>query len=332
MDGRPLHAAQWEATKALVAEFYGLTPAEIGICSCSSEAYNLAALALRLKPGDEVVINDLDFPAGATPWLQEGCPAAAKVWRNRAGALRTDDLVPLLSPKTRLVTVSLVSFFNGFRLRAAGGGRGGPQALAGPAGRGRDPGARPHPARPGRGRPDRQQHAQVDPRPRTAAGWSACRRPGPRDWTVPAGGWFHLEDPFGPARFERAVSKPGAASFTVGMPNYPAVYATRAALDYIRGVGVAAIDRARPAAGARVPGGVEEAAGRTARRRPTRITWPGSWRSGTRRRSESTPTCTPQNIHVMSHAGRLRVAIHGYNTMADVDRLVRSLREALNAV
>src|SRR3712207_3623649 len=68
MDGRQLHARQYEATKALVAGFYGLTPAEIGICSSSSEAYNLAALALRPQPGDEVVINDLDFPAGATPW------------------------------------------------------------------------------------------------------------------------------------------------------------------------------------------------------------------------------------------------------------------------
>src|SRR3954471_2095612 len=100
MDGRPLHAAQWEATKVLVAEFYGLSPAEIGICSCSSEAYNLAALALRLTPGDEVVINDLDFPAGATPWLQQACPATVKVWRNLSGALRLEDLVPLLTPKT----------------------------------------------------------------------------------------------------------------------------------------------------------------------------------------------------------------------------------------
>ena len=64
------------------------------------------------------------------------------------------------------------------------------------------------------------------------------------EWTVPAGGWFNLEDPFGPNRFEKAVSKPGAAGFTVGMPNYPAVYAIRAALEYIRGVGVAKIDAA----------------------------------------------------------------------------------------
>ena len=64
------------------------------------------------------------------------------------------------------------------------------------------------------------------------------------EWTVPAGGWFNLEDAFGPNRFEKAVSKPGAASFTVGMPNYPAVYAIRAGLDYIGRVGVANIDAA----------------------------------------------------------------------------------------
>src|SRR4051812_20915786 len=114
MDGRVPHAAAWEAARTVAGEFIGLSGAEVGICSCSSEAYNLAAMALRLEPGDEVVINDLDFPAGATPWLQPGCPATATVWRNRGGALRTEDLVPLLGPRTRLVTVSLVSFFNGF--------------------------------------------------------------------------------------------------------------------------------------------------------------------------------------------------------------------------
>ena len=100
----------------LTAGFFGLSAEEIGICSSSSEAYNLAALPLRLKEGDEVVVNDLDFPSGATPWLQPSCPATSRVWRNRAGALRVDDLVPLLNTRTRLVTVSLVSFFNGFRI------------------------------------------------------------------------------------------------------------------------------------------------------------------------------------------------------------------------
>ncbi|MFA6108711.1 MAG: aminotransferase, partial [Candidatus Latescibacterota bacterium] len=37
-------------------------------------------------------------------------------------------------------------------------------------------------------------------------------------------------------------------------------------------------------------------------------------------------------VHVMSHAGRLRVAIHGYNTAADVARFLELLTLALKQV
>lgn len=329
MDGRKLHAAQWDAAKALVAEFYGLTASEIGICSCSSEAYNLAAMALRLKPGDEVIINDLDFPAGATPWLQEGCPATAKVWRNRAGALRTPDLLPLLSPKTRLVTVSLVSFFNGFMVNL-------PEVVA--AVRKNSPALLAVDVTQALGRIPLDL-AGADLIVSSTHKWILSTHGGglvgvpkarERDWTVPAGGWFHLEDAFGPNRFERAISKPGAASFTVGMPNYPAVYATRAALDYIKGVGVEAIDRAaRPlvlacleelkklAIELLTPDEPEHIAGILAFRHPTA--------------EQINEYLHSQNVHVMSHAGRLRVAIHGYNTMDDVERFVSALERALRS-
>ena len=35
------------------------------------------------------------------------------------------------------------------------------------------------------------------------------------------------------------------------------------------------------------------------------------------------------NIHVMHHAGRIRIAVHGYNTREDIDRLLRALAAAL---
>lgn len=330
MEGRKPHAVQWEATKALVAEFYGLTPAEIGICSCSSEAYNLAAMALRLREGDEVVVNDLDFPAGATPWLQPSCPAAARVWRNRGGALRVEDLVPLLNARTRLVTVSLVSFFNGFRISL-------PEVVAA---------VRKH--------SDALLAVDVTQAlgriPLDLAGadlivssthkWILASHGGglvgvpsarAADWTVPAGGWFNLEDPFGANRFDKAVSKPGAAGFTVGMPNYPAVYAIRAALDYIRGVGVANIDTAaRPL----VLHCLEEL-----RKLPVEVLTPdepdhvaGIMALRHTKADAIHQRLLAANVHVMCHAGRLRVAIHGYTTADDVERFLRELRSALPQV
>lgn len=327
MDGRMAHAAQWQAVKRLAADLYGLDAEEIGICSCTSEAYNLAALALRLQPGDEVIVNDLDFPAGITPWLQSTA-AQVKVWRARDGGLRVEDLRPLLSPKARLVTVSLVSFYNGFKVdlpalvetvrrhSAALLAVDVTQAL------GRIP----------------LDLAGVDLIISSTHKWILASHGGglagvpagrADAWTVPAGGWFNLEDPFGPDRFTRAASKRGAASFSVGMPNYPAVYAIRAGLEYITSVGVDAIDaHARPLVlacldGLRrlpvemlTPAEPDALAGIVAFRHPAL--------DAVHRRLHAA------NIHVMAQAGRMRVAIHGYNTAQDIERLLATLGEALN--
>jgi len=329
MDGRGPHFAALAETQALVAEFYGLSAEEIAICSCSSEAYNLAAMALRLQAGDEVIINDLDFPAGATPWLQPTCPATVHVWKSRAGVLHLEDLTKLLNAKTRLVAVSLVSFFNGFRLsipEVVECVRRSSEALLSvdvTQALGRIP----------------LELAGVDLIVSSTHKWILASHggglvgvPSPRAaaWTVPAGGWYNLQDAFGSNRFDQAVSKPGAASFAVGMPNFPAIYAIRAGLKYIQSVGVEAIDNAvRPlvhhalAEIAKLPvelltpQDVTQVAGIIAFRHP--------------KAEEIAKALHAQNIHIMSNAGRLRVAIHGYNTAGDIELLLKELKTALNA-
>lgn len=330
MDGRIAHAAQREAVLALTAQLYGLTPDEIGLCSCSSEAYNLAALALQLQPGDEVIINDLDFPAGATPWLQPSSPATVKIWQARAGALHVADLIPLLTPQTRLVTVSLVSFYNGFLIplpevvAAVRRHSGALLAVDVTQALGRIP----------------LDLTGVDLIVSSTHKWILGSHGGGlvgvpaqrnREWTVPAGGWFHLQDAFGAERFERAISRPGAASFSVGMPNYPALYAIRAGLDYIQSVGVEAIyAAAQPLVYACLEG---------LRRLPVTLLTPPAHESIAGILAFRHPKFEAlnhqlheQNIHVMAQAGRVRIAIHGYNTAADVEKLLRVLSDALRAV
>lgn len=329
MDGRERHFAALEETKSLVAELYGLTAAEIGICSCSSEAFNLAALAMRLREGDEVVINDLDFPAGVTPWLQPTCPATVLVWRARAGVLHVEDLVKLLTPQTRLVTVSLVSFFNGHMIclpSVVEAVRRHSSALLAV---------------------DVTQALGRIPLDLTGAdlivssthkwilashGGGLVGVPAARasEWTVPAGGWLHLEEAFGSNRFERAVSRPGAAGFAVGMPNFPAIYAIRAALLYLKGIGVEAIDRvARPLTRACLDG---------VAKLPVELLAPiddsalaGIFAFRHPAADKIAQQLKANRIHIMSHAGRLRVAVHGYNTESDIETFLRCLTAALKS-
>ena len=330
MDGRERHFAALEETKSLVAELYGLAAAEIAICSCSSEAFNLAALAMRLREGDEVVINDLDFPAGITPWLQPTCPATVRVWRAREGVLHVEDLTKLLTSKTRLVTVSLVSFYNGHMICLPAVvetvRRHSPALLAVDVTQalGRIP----------------LNLVGADLIVSSTHKWILASHGGglvgvpsarASDWTVPAGGWLHLEDAFGANRFEKAVSRPGAAGFAVGMPNFPAIYAIRAALQHLRGVGVEAIDRvARPLTLACL----DEVA-----KLPVELLAPrddcalaGIFAFRHPKADALAQRLKADRIHIMSHAGRLRVAVHGYNTEADIETFLRCLKTALNEV
>jgi len=327
MDGRLRHEARWDDVKRQTAQAYGLTQDEIGICSCSSEAYNLAALALNLQQGDEVIISDLDFPAGATPWLQPSCPATTKVWRARDGALRVEDLVPLLGPRTRFVTVSLVSFFNGHKIplpavvEAVRTHSGALLAVDITQALGRIP----------------LELSGADLIISSTHKWILGTHGGglvgvpqarTAEWTVPAGGWFHLKNAFDEDRFERTVTRPGAASFSVGMPNYAAVYAVGAALRYIDSIGVAEIDdHARPLVCACLDGLKQLPVELITPDEPDALAGILAFRHPDVERIQR--TLHDQDIHVMFHAGRIRVAIHGYNTMDDVERFLAALQAAL---
>ncbi len=328
MDGRKLHEARWAETKAQAARAYGLTSEEIGICSCTSEAYNLAAMALDLKSGDEVIINDLDFPSGATAWLQPSCPATVKVWRAREGALRVEDLTPLLGPRTRFITSSMVSFYNGFKI---------PLPALRQVVRRHSPALLALDVTQALGRIPLDLE-DVDLILSSTHKWILASHGGglvgvpaarTRDWTVPAGGWFNLQAPFQNRNFDQVASKPGAASFTVGMPNYAAVYAANAGLSYIQSIGVDAIDHhARPLVRACLedlkkmpvelitPDEPDALAGIVAIRHP--------------QAERIHRALHARDIHIMSHAGRLRIAIHGYNTLADIERFLQALAESLN--
>lgn len=316
MDGRDCHFAREAEAKENAARLIGLSPEEVGFCSCASEAYNLLSTAIDLGAEDEVVVTDLDFPAGPTPWVGTNSPASARLWKSREGTLDLTDLAPLLSPKTRLVQVSLVSFYNGWRLpwqpfvslvRELA-----PEAIV----------AVDLTQALGRCELDCEGADIVIS---STHKWllgihGGCvvgvpSRSADRLTTV-AGGWYHLRNAFDGDRFDRVDPKSGAASFSVGMPSFAPIYALNASMSYLLSVGVENIARhADPLVRAVHDGLSSRGVSPLAPLSGSGIVafkHPDSQRINDALRAE--------NVHIMHQAGRLRVALHGYNTGDDVSR------------
>lgn len=330
MSGRDNHFATLESAKKRLASIYGLSTDEVSFCSCSSEAYNLLATAITLNAGDEIIINDLDFPAGTTPWLESDSPAVVRVWRSRNGALRIDDLYELLSGKTRMVVTSLVSFYNGYMIplrQVVDAIRKSSHALLAldvTQAVGRVP----------------LDLTGVDVVISSTHKWILASHGGgmigiPKHSAdrirVRSGGWFNRDDAFGATRFEKSHALPGAAGFAVGMPNFPAIYAIDAALGYLEGIG---IEKIRAAADPLVTHCLAEL-----KKLPVEVITPDSRENLAGiiafKHPESerlNAKLLQQNIHVMSQAGRMRVAIHGYNTAGEIEQFLAGMKEALKHV
>lgn len=324
MKGREGHFAQVDACREVCGRLLGLDKTEVSFCSCSSEAYNLLASALNLRPIDEVIVSDLDFPAGVTPWLRAVETPTLRVWKAVDGMLELDHLASLLNERTKLVQVSLVSFYNGHRLlwrmfrdtvrRFA------PNAVL----------AVDVTQALGRIVLDCEGADIIisSTHKWTLGIHGGCIVGIPLEraakLTTHAGGWLHLQNAFESDRFERAVPKNGAASFSVGMPNFVALYALNASLRYLEEIGIAKIAEHADRLTAQVEEGLRQLGLRLLcqwnPRNPSGIVAFQHAHSG-----EIHDTLEDKHIHVMHHAGRIRIAVHGYNTEADVKLLLSTL-------
>ena len=330
MRGRDFHFPRVEACREITARHLGLSTDEVSFCSCSSEAYNLLANALQLTPQDEVVVTDLDFPAGATPWLTapEASRPVTRLWQNRDGALDLGDLAPLLNERTALVQVSLVSFYNGHRIPFA-------------------------PLRDTIRKLAPQSVIAVDVTQALGRVALDCQDAdilisSTHKWTlgihgggvigIPqksaarlttrAGGWYHIANAFDADRFESARIKPGALSFSVGMPSFAALYALNASLRYLEAVGMDKIVAHADPLVARVHAGLQEL-GITALSAAQPDCSSGIVSFKHANTTAINDALLAQNIHVMHQVGRIRIAVHGYTTAEDIDKLLATLRSSI---
>jgi selenocysteine lyase/cysteine desulfurase len=118
---RPISLGEMQAkadeVRGRFARLIGASAEEVGFLPATSDGENLVAHALELKPGDNVVIDELHYETEFVLYghLEETRGIKLRIARAKDGAVRPADFAALVDGRTRLLSVALVSHQNGFR-------------------------------------------------------------------------------------------------------------------------------------------------------------------------------------------------------------------------
>lgn len=104
------------ACRDRVAAFIGAERGTIATMRNTGDGANVIARGFPWKAGDEVILPDNEFPANAQPWLPvRNLGVKVRFVETQRGRLTPDVLREMMTPQTKVVTVSWVSFADGYR-------------------------------------------------------------------------------------------------------------------------------------------------------------------------------------------------------------------------
>ena len=103
-----------------IARLIGGQAEEIALTSGASTGVAAVAYALKWKPGDEVITAKGEFPLQYTAWkpMEEREGLKLKIVAPQGRFISADDLIAAMTPRTRLISVSLVRYDDGSLLDA----------------------------------------------------------------------------------------------------------------------------------------------------------------------------------------------------------------------
>jgi Selenocysteine lyase len=231
--GRRRHFEKEAEARELAARLLGAPVADVAFAPSASDALNILAASLELRAGDEIVITDLEFPSNVLPWLalrRRG--VQVHVVQCPDGCIPMQELAAKINQRTRLVSVSLVSYKSGayfpctVELSRMAHDVGAVLCVDATQALGRCP----------------VPLDGIDYLMSSTFKWLMGPHglavvyvsPAFRERFEPIGvGWYSVESCFTPDRFERYTLKPGAACIAAGMPNFGSLYAMCEALKFV---------------------------------------------------------------------------------------------------
>ncbi len=111
---RHLQADVMEKTRHQCARLLKVSAEEITFLSSATEGINLVAYGLDWRPGDNVVVGDVEFPSDILPWTKlKKYGVEIRIVKNKDWVLDENDILDQVDENTKLVAISQVSMFTG---------------------------------------------------------------------------------------------------------------------------------------------------------------------------------------------------------------------------
>ncbi|MCP5064234.1 MAG: aminotransferase class V-fold PLP-dependent enzyme [Ignavibacteriae bacterium] len=91
-------------------------PERIAFTKSVTDSLNILAQGIDWKPGDRIILNDIEFPANVYPFLNlKEYGVEIDFVKSQNGSVLIEDIEKLITPRTRLLSISFVQFLTGFR-------------------------------------------------------------------------------------------------------------------------------------------------------------------------------------------------------------------------
>jgi cysteine desulfurase/selenocysteine lyase len=117
IDDYPSFVQITEETKDLLATALNTDKGRIAFADNTTNGLNLLAQGLHWDAGDELILNDLEFPANIYPFMNlEKKGVKIVIVKSRDGIVSAEDIIEKFNSKTKLVSVSMVQFLTGYRI------------------------------------------------------------------------------------------------------------------------------------------------------------------------------------------------------------------------
>lgn len=116
IDDMSLYISDTEEAKQKLALLLNGDADRFAFFDNTSTGLNILAQGIDWKPGDRVLLNDVEFPSNVYPFLNlKHLGVEIDFVHSKKGAVNSNDIIAAVRPETRLISLSAVQFLSGYR-------------------------------------------------------------------------------------------------------------------------------------------------------------------------------------------------------------------------